>query len=241
MKENHEFKLGKLLIFIIISYTIGHLLNFISSITIEKYALWTYGYPSKYLLGFSSPKYHENFSFSKFFLLIIILPVSISDLIIGELFKFKKFYTKKLDELLIQIIKNKSLVLIDKLHKKQLIDKDGNVMKLRDYDFFRIYAHYTYENSKNHQFKMTNYVVLYGFLRTISFIFVLLFWYILTKVIIIKYSTETDNIDYSNYHFFLILSIFVSYISFMAFMKFYRRYTLEGLMLVAIDRELEVK
>jgi hypothetical protein len=40
----------------------------------------------------------------------------------------------------------------------------------------------------------------------------------------------------------IILSIgLISNIFFMAFMKFYRRYTLEGLMIIAIDTEIDKK
>lgn len=36
---------------IIISYILGHLFNYISSISIEQYSVWRYGYPSYYLLN----------------------------------------------------------------------------------------------------------------------------------------------------------------------------------------------
>ena len=37
-------------LFILIAYISGHFLNFLSSITIECYSNWAFGYPSKYLL-----------------------------------------------------------------------------------------------------------------------------------------------------------------------------------------------
>lgn len=45
IEKNSDFQLDKVLFFIIISYSLGHLLNFISSITIERYANWKYNYP----------------------------------------------------------------------------------------------------------------------------------------------------------------------------------------------------
>lgn len=43
--------------FILASYSAGHCLSFISSIFIEKFTIWTIGYPSKYLLGISPTNY----------------------------------------------------------------------------------------------------------------------------------------------------------------------------------------
>ena len=104
-------------------------------------------------------------------------------------------------------------------------------LKMLEYDFFRIFAHYTFEHTKSHQFKLINYVVLYGFLRTLTFIMVILFWY-MTYLMIITKSIQFDLR-------LLLLIGLISYSFFMAFMKFYRRYTLEGLMLIAIDEELK--
>ena len=43
--------------FIIVSYALGHLISFISSITIEKYGNWKYGYPSKTVIGYTKKSY----------------------------------------------------------------------------------------------------------------------------------------------------------------------------------------
>lgn len=43
-------KLENIFPFIIAAYALGHILSYASSITIESYANWKYGYPSKYLL-----------------------------------------------------------------------------------------------------------------------------------------------------------------------------------------------
>lgn len=57
-----NFKLEGIFFFIIISYTIGHLVSFASSITIEKYANWRYSYPSKYLLDLEHKGYWKSCS-----------------------------------------------------------------------------------------------------------------------------------------------------------------------------------
>jgi hypothetical protein len=47
-----DIKWDQVIFIIVICYIIGHILSFISSITIEKYSVWTVGYPSQYLLNF---------------------------------------------------------------------------------------------------------------------------------------------------------------------------------------------
>lgn len=48
--------------FIVVAYIAGHGINYLSSITIEKYSVWMYGYPSYYLLGGDFPKYIKRVS-----------------------------------------------------------------------------------------------------------------------------------------------------------------------------------
>lgn len=227
-----DTNLEQLLFFVIISYGFGHLINFMSSITIEKYANWKYDYPSKYLLGIEKNEYWQKSrkigNLWRILLPILILPVTIFDLILGDLFKFKDFYTRKLDDFLIEVIKEKGNILVNMLFKNT--NKKLQDSKIGKYDFFRIFAHYTFENTINHQFKLVNYVVLYGFLRVLTLISVIVFWYSLYSLIILK----NNLIDFSTILFIGL----ISYVFFMAFMKFYRRYTLEGFMLIAIDKEL---
>ena len=126
LKNKTDFQFEQFLFFIIISYSLGHLINFISSITIEKYAILKYDYPSKYLLNLEIREYWtKGLSISnlwKLILLVLILPVTVFDLILGDIFKFKNFYTRKLDSFLIVVITEKGNVLINKLFKY----KSGN-------------------------------------------------------------------------------------------------------------------
>jgi len=245
-----EFQTDKFIFFIIISYSIGHLVNYISSITIERFAFWKYDYPSKYLININQKqKYFRNDIERKNFiyriiLAIIILPVFVWDLILGEFLKFKDFYTKKLDDFLIEVITKKFLLLLDQLYPP---DYKG----LKDKDYHRILSHYVYEHSKNHQYKLSNYVALYGFLRCLCLITVCIFWiYILYLVFnICSYFSSFNYTGFFNLisdfsiikALMLLIISFMSYIYFMAFMKFYRRYTLETYMLIAIDKELIIE
>lgn len=48
---NIKFSFIESLIFIIVAYVFGHLLAYVSSVTIEIFTLWYFGYPSEFLLG----------------------------------------------------------------------------------------------------------------------------------------------------------------------------------------------
>ncbi|WP_281543242.1 hypothetical protein [Maribacter aestuarii] len=232
-----DLKFEGIFFFVILSYTLGHIISFTSSVTVEKYANWTYSYPSKYLLDMRFKTFWKSISGWKDFIwriiiIVILLPCILLDLLFGQFLGFKRFYTKKLDQLLQDLIVHKLNKLLIKLGIQEI---EGYTQfengRANDADFHRIATHYAYENSKNHQAKMSNYVALYGFLRTLCFIFNILAIYTFIRVWVYL------QFDFKNVLIILILSG-ISYLSFMAFMKFYRRYTLEGLMVIAIDETL---
>ena len=185
INENSN-KFQNLLFFIIASYAVGHLVNFSSSVLIERYANWIYDYPSKYLLNIGKKFKFKTISCKRIAIWIFIFPVSLFDLLLGQFLKFKNLYTKELDEFLIHCITQKGLKLINRLYKRT--DEDDETKDINDYDFFRIFHHYAFEHTKNHQSKMINYVVLYGFLRSLTFILVIIFW-VLVYEILIKHNT----------------------------------------------------
>ncbi len=85
---------------------------------------------------------------------------------------------------------------------------------------------------------MINYVAIYGFLRNLVLIFVCASWYyIFPKLIKINLKS---NVNWEYVYISLGLMI-LSFISFMAYMKFYRRYSLEGLMLLSITEDQNLK
>ncbi|RAJ13386.1 hypothetical protein [Olleya aquimaris] len=246
-------------VFIIAAYSLGHLISFVSSITIEKYGNWRYGYPSKTVIGYVKKSYwvmkeepstsetdnylyeidsnkntRQNKNFGRFILTLFILPLFIMEYFVGIKLNFKNFYSKGLDPYLMESIKEKTIFLL------KTIKNDPNISisesKLKTIDFNRIVHHYAFENSKEHQFRMVNYVALYGFLRNLvlTFIFAFWFYFILSlKTIDFNMSINWKMIVWN------ILIMLMSFISFMAYMKFYRRYTLEGLMLIVVDKKIK--
>ncbi len=232
-----EFKFEGIFFFIILAYILGHLISFISSITIEKYANWRYNYPSKYLLKMEGSGYWKSAKnwkgyFWRISLLVILLPCIFFDFIFGQLLNFKSFFTKELDVLLRKLIVLKINKLFQKIGFGEIDNyKEFDKGKGNAHDFHRVVTHYAYEHSNHHQAKMSNYVALYGFLRTLSLIFNFAALYLLIRVTVyFKFNLE-------NFLAITVLSS-ISYIAFMAFMKFYRRYTLEGFMIITIEKDL---
>ncbi len=112
------------IILTIISYVIGHIIAYLSSITVEQYSQWLFGFPSFFLLkkapnwlywrigdnreevDFKLPK-----SFQGWIELIVrgivglfLFPITICYLIIGKLLRMKYYFVKPLDKTLTKAI-----------------------------------------------------------------------------------------------------------------------------------------
>ena len=152
------------------------------------------------------------------------------DLVLGKLFRMREFYTKSLDTLLADVIKRKIKAIAISCAKVS----DPKVYDMAiEHDFFRYVYHYALENAPNHQDKMQNYVALYGFLRTISLIFVCFFWIIFLHVSKLMPVFNEDVTMGGGIIVIFIISV-LTYTFFMGFVKFYRRYSLEALMAASV-------
>ncbi|MFZ3153301.1 hypothetical protein [Pseudomonas sp.] len=216
--------------FVLLAYTFGHILSFISSVTIERYSLWAMGYPSKYLLGVKGSGY---FSFSsnknlrlaiRLLVFVIILPVSLMDFFIGKFLGLRELYAKPLDAMLANLIKDKIYALMKSKGGLKAPEKHG---KASDTDFFHYAYHYAVEHAPNHLPKMQNYVALYGFLRTLTLLSILFFWAMVWHAIEQRTPPLTASAT-------LLLLSMLCYLLFMAFVKFYRRFSLEALMAASV-------
>ena len=231
-------------VFLIISYIVGHLIAYLSSITIEKFVIWWFGYPSEFLLksegkywhflhdGISmakAKKYHYKREIVRTYLLraivsIFLLPILIPTLIV-KILGGDDFFVKNLDPYLKEIILQKRNALFQKLH----LPDSSHFEKV---DYHRVIYHYEYENSCNHRTKMDNYVALYDFLRAITLIFTGMFLFVA--------GTGLFGSNEIGLYFWidLLVLLALSYISFMSFFKFYRRFTLEAFMCLSTDKDL---
>jgi len=213
---------------IISSYILGHIISFLSSVTVEKYSVWSLGYPSKYLLGIDPRGYWKSIkkrSESKFEISIrvvfrvvmgvFLLPISLFDSIFGWFLYGRFLYARELDD----FMKNTIISYIDNnFDQLSDIDNPDETGDVKDQNFFKVIYHYCVERVKHHQNKFQNYIALYGFLRALSFLFTVFFWCILIGGSFFE-------------HIYLLSFVTIaSFVCYMGYNKFSRRFTLEVLM-----------
>jgi len=208
---------------LIICYLAGHLVSYLSSITVERYSVWTIGYPSAYMLKRKPESYFHSEDkgiiriitiAKRLFIAIFLLPIVTLDLLLGILLRFRKQQAKVLDDHLIATVEASIKPIID-----VVIDKANTNQQ---HDFFRIVYHYVLEKCSNHVPKMQNYVALYGFLRTTCLIFVVFSWILLYNAI--------RSGTFVRFTFPIVLVSLTSYILYLDFNKFYRKFSLEVFM-----------
>lgn len=221
-----SIKIGNLeayLPFVIIAYILGHLQSFLSSYTVERYYLWRYSYPFRFLMEF----YHDGYInrkvqkpvviFKRILLGLFIFPITFWDIIIGEVFKLNYLRNRKFSAQTKELLRIRLQSLL-KMDLRSSID-----VNLSDADNFTLLYHFTLERVKNHQQKFSNYVALYGFNRSISFINIVLFWFVFIRLIIY------GNVSLVNIVCLITISV-ISYLFYLNFCKFYRRFSCEVIM-----------
>lgn len=221
---------------ILISYIAGHILSFCSSLTIEKYGIWRYGYPSYFLLHKRNKiKYFKKrdkcvYSMENLKRAVIggtfLLPISIIDLSSRFLLNNELFYVRPINDKRVRNhIKRKFCFAIKEINGQKNIDTDTK-------DSYILIQHYTLEYSTVHVKKLHKYVAIYGFNRAFSFIFIVLFWILLFYYFLAEETTVNTNILlYAS-----LTCMLTGYIFFIAYMKFFRRCTLEAFMFLAITK-----
>lgn len=223
-------------VFLVLSYIVGHLVAYVSSITIERFVIWWYGYPSEFLMqeeGAIRRFFHDWSTLKRnkpchyirtititytlrFLISLALLPIFIPTLLV-KLFGLDGFFIKSLDPFLRDVIMKKRKTLFEQL-ELSTPEHYGKV------DYHRVIYHYVYEYSVNHRQKMDNYVALYDFLRSMSLIFVCIFMYVLGN-------GTFSKCPIGIYFVWSILGLLVvTYLFYMSFFKFYRRFTLEAFM-----------
>lgn len=253
-KLDKSINLETSIVCVVLAYIIGHIIAYMSSVTIEYFANKTFGYPSEYLMD-SNGQTWWKLVFRYFFNLdndeletcemikhiilqiisgcfiwrlmisCVLFPISFMTFVLGSLFGINRFITRPLDNYLINGIKNKYSNLISRIGVYHSTDE----LKC---DYHRVIMHYVYYNLPVCQNKTDNYVSLYGFLRSICFILNGMFIFITAKII----PTLDINASFDEKKVWTWSVLFVlSYISFLAFVKFYRRFTLENYMIMLTE------
>jgi hypothetical protein len=211
---------------LVVCYLVGHLVSYISSMTVERYSVWTVGYPSTYLLNRPHKSYLYSADTGVIRLITIgkrlltaaaLAPIVIWDLLLGCLLRFRSQQTKLLDEKLIRVIES--------VIRPVVIAVNGETDCDEKYDYFRIVYHYALEKCPAHVVKMQNYVALYGFTRTTCLIFIVLGWSV-------AWLTVANHFAFPWICAFAGVSL-LAYVLYLDFNKFYRKFTLEVFMAVS--------
>lgn len=242
---NTDISILYITFFVILSYTLGHILSFLSTLTIENFTVWMFGYPSKNLLDIDrAVNYFErkmntqntiNWGVTSLsyilrtLLFIFLAPISILSVTIGNILNLNNsVYTKSLGEPYVKFIKKK-IKSIFKKHKKNYI------MDFENVDYNKLLIHHSYNINTPHQPKLMNYVSLYGFLRVISLVFNLLSIFMLLKIFFLNKKFNINlNDEFSTDSIFFFIASSLTYITYLGYLKFYRRYTQENLMILLL-------
>ena len=219
-----EMKLAGIIPLMLIAYIVGHIISFTSSVLIERHAVWLHGNPTNVLVnngeikpyfqtGGKSPIASLLFRVST---VIILLPISILDFMFGKVIPVSKNYFRPFDDL----IKHAAALAIYKIMRQLKIKtQDADLEKA---DIHRLGLHYSLEAAPAHVSSLRNYVVLYGFLRSLTLIIVISSWVIIYHI---------------NGHFVwwkvCLVSVFVcvlSFVTYAAYLKFWTRYHKEAIM-----------
>ena len=236
---------------IIAAYVLGHVVALVSSLTVEKYANWKYGYPSQYLLkSYSRGRFFRDrpmnnpsinakskqwFFFwktvMKLFVLVLLVPITICDCALSKLLGIDYYYTRRLPGEQVSMIRAKSVNLYKALNiysaSRPVFQNDSH----------RIIHNYYYEKADGHSKRMDNCIAVYDFLRAMSLVFVVLFFVALFKGIrSIDPECPPDWTSIS----LIVGFFFMSYLCFMGFMKFYRKFSVENFMCLICDGDLSI-
>lgn len=174
----------------------------------------------------------------KVFILIAIFPVSLFTFSIGRLCGINNFITRTLSPALKKRLREKEKKTLTKLGIAYKDKRSFNVptQRITGNKIFsecenthRVIMHYVYYNIESSRQKAGNYISLYGFLRSMTFVFCIVTLFILTNAIYSIFLLYKEDFSFS-----ILLSVLIAFavsnIFFLGFVKYYRRYTLENYM-----------
>lgn len=186
----HEFAtkstIVSVILFIVFSYMIGHLTSYLSSVTVELFYTWCYGYPTDYLFASGKgakskaivpPTIGKRHMLWRVLICIPILPVVIAHSVFEKLLGIERFIAKALPKEAQKVIIQKSNEYFKAMGFNESIFTDSDKQPKEDIDAHRFVMHYVYEHCKEHIVKFDNYVALYGFVRSLTFILSACFLY----------------------------------------------------------------
>lgn len=248
-------------------YVVGHVTSFLSSITIERASINYFGYPSYFVLNPYHPpssnkpgtvrahiatkrqEYRDRGNrFGSAILSAFCAPIHIAIWICDQ-FGWLRVVLKRHSNtnfIVQRLLKEFSQKTRGSIRREDLIYENVSSEGLSEEsnrEWFRSVDAWVTNNNSVAAARMYNYVVIYGFLRNMCFIFVFLLWAELINFVFCKFFPFAKGQQITcalirNYlaehGFWFLLVMGFTYLMavslFLAFVKFYRRYTEEGLM-----------
>lgn len=219
---------------LIVSYALGHLIGFLSSITVEKFANHYTDYPSRYLIEayrFRGPIRDNTVvrnaarDWHKFRLLAVhLLMVSV----------IIPLWVMILSGWFSALIKPLPQNILSQLSSKyeQITQRVGSLKA--DDNWFKFVEYYVINNQPSALARMYNYVTIYGFLRNACFVSCCMANILLLDAFFeIKPNSGSHMPRFAFEIRIFLASVVMSFLSFgflLAFIKFYRRYSEEGVL-----------
>lgn len=208
LSEGNTF-IGAVL-FVVFAYITGHIVSYLSSVTIELFYTWCYGYPTDYLFADSGtirlkPVIPDRIAVShivwRLVICISVFPVVIAHYVFERLFNMHRFISKPLPAEAQKVIFKSANQYFKAMGFRDDLFPDADKLPEKDIDAHRFVMHYVYEHCHEHIVKFDNYVALYGFLRSLSF--VLCIWFLYTEYRFINETTLLlggDTAFFDNYY-----------------------------------------
>lgn len=203
------------------SYVLGHIIGILSAEMLEKlYFIKFFHYPSHYSFNISrNDKNAYKLTCVHFLLILFFIPISI---ILGILYlSNKEMLLGKLKHRLPEVVvKSKISDIMKEYYKDDNFNIDDELANNKS-NYFELIYHYVLEHNTSHNFKMINYVALYGFFRNLSFAAIVLGW----LSILAPCFNSLCQLSWVNTTVLIISGI----ITFLGFVKFYNRFNREVL------------
>lgn len=254
--------------FVIFAYITGHAINYISSITIEKYSNWMFGYPSAFLLKNERKGYYKKAKKEELeeWLKGNIEHCKIHLYIKKKMYKCKYKWMQKLSLFRLRSLLWRFLLLLfifpvsfvdwvlgkrfglrlyytNPLDNVLILSVQKNLKSLLHNLNIQGDDNFDFNRILNHYYyeKFDKHILKFdNYVALYGFCRCLSLIFCLTTSSLILLLWFSYSVQLTGRFVVLCsLSSFLSFVFFMAFMKFYRRYTLECFMCLVIDKTLE--
>ncbi len=214
---------------VLVGYFVGHLVSFVSALTIERHALWVYDQPSRFLvqekrLNYLNAEDDTGSPSSRIsivlrcFVFAFMMPVSVVERA-SHLCGFTWKYHRPMPKLIVDALKGA----LNDLSKRIYPDAENPMLPPGKWGngFESLALHCALETAPAHLLTLRNYVVLYGFLRSMTLILLLVFW--------VTFIHQLLAHQFLLACVTLVAAVVVSTVSYAAFIKFWFRYHKETL------------